>query len=188
MSARRYPVGILVSLAVALSGGCLPAPPGTQPDGAAWPAPACVSGTYWGLGEQGDNNMHPGVACIHCHTLLQRGPTFALAGTLYTSINEADDCDGFPGTYTAPQQHGQIEVVDATGTTFIIVANDVGNFYTTYDLRFPLQHVTVRAPSGNTIQMIEPAPHGDCNACHTRGGTNTQPNHPPAPGRIILPA
>lgn len=174
----------LVSLALALGASlallsCGDEAPGPRLPG--WGA-ACVSGTYWGRGDYGDNLMHPGRACISCHAERARGPRFTVAGTLYTEFHEEDDCNGSAGR---PNARPEVEVTDATGVPFFITANSAGNFYTTHPFRFPLQRVRVFSPNGTVVEMGSAAPHGDCNACHTREGTNTATGM--APGRVVIP-
>ena len=145
----------------------------------------CATGTFWGRGDRGDNEMHPGRACIQCHETWHRGPTFSIAGTVYGAFNEEDDCDGYPSDDSDQSHRARIEVIDGNNHRFLIFANRVGNFYTTYPLRMPLRHVRVISPSGAVADMNSPAPHGDCNACHTRDGAMTSTGT--APGRIVIP-
>jgi hypothetical protein len=128
--------------------------------------------------------MHPGRDCIGCHTATQHGPRFSVAGTLYNAGHEVDECFGYDSDVQAGQR-AEVELTDATGMRFFVIANRVGNFYTTHPLRFPLQRVRVFSPSGQVLEMSTPAPHGDCNACHTRFGTITQAGE--SPGRVIVP-
>lgn len=146
--------------------------------------PACLSGRYWAFGDRGDNFMHPGRDCIGCHTRSQHGPRFSVAGTLYSARHEADECFGYDSD-TRANQAAEVEVTDAAGERFFIIANRVGNFYTTYPLRFPLHNVRVYAPNGTFSEMSSPVPHGDCNACHTRLGTITDNGE--SPGRVTVP-
>lgn len=143
--------------------------------------PACVSGTYWGRGDTGDNLMHPGRACISCHTARRRGPTFSVAGTIYSDFHEEDDCNGFANR---PGARPEVEITDATGRPFFIIANSVGNFYTTHRFQLPLLRVRVFDGNGHVSEMGSAPPHGDCNACHTREGTTTATGT--APGRIVV--
>lgn len=143
---------------------------------------ACVSGRYWSHGDNGDNLMHPGRACISCHTARRNGPRFSVAGTIFTDYREEDECFGNGG----PEgRRNEVEIVDASGEPFYVIANSAGNFYTTRAFRFPLQRVRVYNAAGRYVEMGVPAPHGDCNACHTRDGTSTMTGM--APGRIVAP-
>lgn len=173
-------------LAALLVGACgTEAPPWVEVDAAGIdPGPVCVSGRYWSQGDRGNNHMHPGRDCIGCHTATQHGPRFTVAGTLYNAGHEVDECLGYDSDVQAGQS-AEVELTDATGQRFFVIANRVGNFYTTYPLRFPLRRVRVFSPGGQVIEMNTPAPHGDCNACHTRFGTITQSGE--SPGRVIVP-
>lgn len=142
-------------------------------------AERCVSQTYWAQGDRGDPHMHPGRDCVGCHTRSARGPRFTVAGTVFSASHEVDDCLGHDGA-------AQIEVTDDTGSAFTIVANQVGNFYTTHAFRLPLRRVRVLGPrAGAVLEMGSAPPHGDCNACHSRAGTLTPTGT--SPGRIIAP-
>ncbi len=89
-------------------------------------------------------NMAPGADCLKCHDG-GMAPAFTLAGTW-------------------PPQGGTVSVADATGKTVTLTTNQVGNFYTSDPLSFPL---TV---SVNGQTMPEPVTYGGCNACHGGGG------------------
>ncbi len=148
--------------------------------------PRCVSGTWWTFGDRGDNTMHPGRECISCHRRGHRGPLFSVAGTIFSSYHEADDCNGYPGGPPGdPRPRAEVEVTDATGRPFFIIANRVGNFYTNHQFQLPIQRVRVRGPNGRFLEMAQPPPHGDCNACHSRDG-NVSPLGV-SPGRITVP-
>ncbi len=144
----------------------------------------CLSGRYWPFGERGDNHMHPGRDCVGCHARSGRGPVFAVAGTLYSAPHEVDECYGYDSDVGAGLG-AEVEVVDAAGARFAVIANRAGNFYTTHPLAFPLQRVRVYAPDGTFREMGGPAPHGDCNACHTRLGTVSALGE--SPGRLVVP-
>ena len=147
------------------------------------PGPACVSGHYWAFGDRGNNHMHPGRDCVGCHTRTGLGPRFSVAGTLFNASHEVDDCLGFDSDPTV-HQAAEVELTDATGARFVVIANRVGNFYTTHPLQFPLQHVRVTSPTGGVSEMFSPVPHGDCNACHSRFGTVSSLGD--SPGRIVV--
>lgn len=167
---------LLASVVLASVGGCAP----TED-----PAPSCTTGVYWARGERGDNEMHPGQACIQCHSSWHRGPTFSIAGTVLRGAHDSDDCNGYPTDDPDPTHRARIEVLDSNNHLFLIYANRVGNFYTTFPLRMPLRHVRVISPEGVVTDMNSPAPHGDCNACHSRAGEETAIGT--APGRIVIP-
>jgi hypothetical protein len=133
-------------------------------------APTCTSGTYYIATGAGSPTMHPGDACIACHAQ-QNGeaPSFTLAGTVYPTGHEPDDCDGFGGM-------AQVVVTDANGAVYTLTPNAVGNFYTTAAVAFPITAKVV--DSGSERGMTTPQTVGDCNGCHTQSGSNS------APGRI----
>ncbi len=173
MSARFFAT---LAAVTALAAGCVSSdPPAVIPGG----GPLCASGRYWTRGDTGDNFMHPGRACVQCHTESARGPIFTVAGTLFNAMHEENECFGNSGDPTTGLKTW-IEVVDQTNRPFIIEPNISGNFYTTHEFRFPLKRVRVITPSGQFLQMDDP-PSGDCNSCHTREGTAG------APGRVYAP-
>lgn len=176
-SAARFAAACALALggAAALGRCGEPAPSPRLPG---W-GPACVSGRYWGRGEDGDNHMHPGRACINCHEGRHRGPRFTVAGTVYSRLHEEDDCLGASATTY------QVEVVDSSNVPFFITPNAAGNFYTTHPFRLPLQQVRVHAPDGGVSEMNSAPPHGDCNACHTRAGLDSVVGT--TPGRVVAP-
>lgn len=163
-----------MALSAALT-ACASEPPRSIPDG----GPLCARGEYWTRGDHGDNAMHPGRACIACHTGRRRGPVFTVAGTIFNAPHEEDDCFGNAGDPRTGQRTW-VEVVDQSRRPFVIEPNPSGNFYTTRPFRLPLVRVRVISPSGRYAQMDAP-PSGDCNACHTREGRSG------APGRIVAP-
>ena len=59
-------------------------------------APACTSGKMWTGGTDGSGSMQPGVyACINCHKSSGgEAPQFKIAGTLYPTAHEPDQCNG----------------------------------------------------------------------------------------------
>lgn len=135
----------------------------------------CTSNTRWTSGDRGSAQMHPGRACITCHTggLIPRGPRFAFAGTLFPSAHEPDDCNGQNGSGVT------IKLKGANGQTVTLTPNQVGNFYGTTSLTLP--YTAEITYQGRTRSMLTPQTSGDCNSCHTEQGSNS------APGRIMLP-
>ncbi len=129
----------------------------------------CAAGLKWTGGDSGSPNMHPGVACIDCHSR-EDGPSFKLAGTVF-SANTPDDCLG--------AKDASIIVTGADGKSIKMTANEAGNFYTELDVVLPYSAMIVSGDK--TKAMISPQATGDCNSCHTETGTNG------APGRITLP-
>ncbi len=136
--------------------------------------PVCSSGAYWTDGAVGSAGMLPGNACIACHEESPGAPRLAVAGTIYPTAHEPDDCLGARGDIT-------IEITDAAGMTRSAEAGSSGNFYlfASADLRFPVRARI--AFEGRVREMSAARTSGDCNACHTQDGTDG------APGRILLP-
>ena len=136
-------------------------------------APTCTSNSTWTLGTHKSPDMEPGHACITCHTQ-QGGPRFSVAGTVYPTGHEPDDCNG------SPAGGAVVTVTDAHGVTASFTASGVsGNFRGTTALTFP---ITAKVTfNGKTRAMAAAVSTGDCNSCHTQTGSSA------APGRITLP-
>jgi hypothetical protein len=133
-------------------------------------AATCTSGSNWTRGDRGSASMHPGVACIACHDA-NFGPSFSVAGTVYPTGHEPDDCNGASGI--------TVVITDAKGQTFKIPTNSVGNFYSQANIATPYNAKVVSAKGERA--MVASQTSGDCNSCHTQDGTNS------APGRITAP-
>jgi mono/diheme cytochrome c family protein len=163
-------------------------PPATSSDAGTLPpdpfavAPTCTSGKTWTGGTNGSGSMQPGVACINCHKSTGgEAPTFTIAGTLYPTAHEPDQCNGVNGTTAG----AQVVITDAKGNTFSITPNSVGNFSSSAPVALPFTAKVTYM--GRERDMVGSQTSGDCNACHTQNGTTTTTNGSPAPGRIILP-
>lgn len=156
----------------------------------------CTSARYWTDGDEGDEEMHPGRACIQCHENPDKYgegdddddeddddddereedddiPRFSIAGTVYPSAHEPDDCYGVDSATT------YVVVEDANGTTRTLGINEAGSFFSEDDLVAPYRVKVIRGDE--TRAMSEAAEHGDCNLCHTEAGDED------APGRIMAP-
>jgi mono/diheme cytochrome c family protein len=140
------------------------------------PTVVCTSGKTWTDGDHGSALMHPGEACIACHTV-DHGPTFAAAGTVFPTLHEPDNCDGADLSGMAI-----IDIVDSKGVETKIPVDSVGNFHAYAD------QVTITPPFSAAVvegtarrAMSEHQTTGDCNSCHTVDGANG------APGRIMEP-
>jgi hypothetical protein len=132
----------------------------------------CTSDSYWLRGDHESELMHPGGACIDCHTRENEGPRLSIAGTLYATGHEPDDCNG-------SSDAAQVIITDADGNEITLEPNEAGNFFAEERVRFP---VTARVVyQGRERAMLVPADSGDCNSCHTEDGRED------APGRIALP-
>jgi hypothetical protein len=137
----------------------------------------CSSGTHWTSGDRGSASMHPGVACIACHRTSFEAPSLQVAGTVYPTVHEPDDCNGQSGSTGAGIR---VIITEANGTPHTLTPNSAGNFYLRSALQFPITAKVTNA-NGLTREMLTPQTSGDCNSCHTQDGTMN------APGRIIAP-
>jgi len=94
--------------------------------------------------------MEPGSDCMECHGGGggdESGRTWTVAGTWQ-------------------QQGQQVTVVDATGKSFTLHTNKVGNFWSSEPVTFPL-HVGV---DGEAMGDPVTASGASCNTCHGNGG------------------
>ena len=131
---------------------------------------ACTSGTVWSPSSPPSALMAPGRSCLGCHAL-SGGPSLTLAGTVYPSLHEPDDCAGAGSNVS-------VVIVDATGKSHPVPVNAAGNFLRVTGLPMPY---TARVVSGTKVrEMTTPQTSGDCNGCHTQDGAH-------APGRITAP-
>jgi hypothetical protein len=138
--------------------------------------PTCTSKTTWAQGTNGSGSMEPGQACISCHAGTGgEAPKFVIAGTLYPTGHEPDNCNGVNGSTGAT-----VVVTGNNGTVLTLKPNSVGNFYSSTTLPPPYQAKVVNAAGVERV-MSGTASTGDCNSCHTQTGANS------APGRITLP-
>jgi hypothetical protein len=158
--------------------------------------PVCTSERWWteGLFESSPH-MNPGRACISCHEDPasvgggekgeeedEEGPTLVLGGTLFPTAHEPDDCYGVDGPATSGDLW--IEVSQPMGPTLMVSVRESGNFYLEpgdVPPGFAPPFLVKVVADGLERPMADPAPHGDCNLCHTQVGMED------APGRIILP-
>jgi len=121
--------------------------------------------------------MHPGGTCITCHANGEAddAPRFTIAGTVYPTVREPNDCNGSNGTAAGIQ----VVVTDAAGRVLTLPVNTAGNFSTTAAVTFPFHAKVVRG--GVERLMTAAQSSGNCNNCHTQAGANG------APGRIMAP-
>jgi hypothetical protein len=157
-----------VSAGTPMGAACTTPPPGSD-GGAPGGPPGCTSGmTQTGLSGP---SMRPGEACITCHTM-RGGPAFSIAGTVYPTAHEPNDCVGIGTNLT-------VVVTDANGAITSITVNAVGNFQHAGAVAAPFH---VKVTNGTTERaMGGTLTAGDCNTCHTETGVNG------APGRIMAP-
>jgi mono/diheme cytochrome c family protein len=133
----------------------------------------CSSNKNWTSGDAKSTQMRPGNACITCHAA-RGGPAFTVAGTIYQTAHEPNDCYGKDGAGTLT-----VTLIDVNGGVITLKANAAGNFYSEEELFPPL---TVSVSDGTSYRtMNAPLTAGDCNSCHTEKGANG------APGRIMAP-
>ncbi len=149
------------------------AAPGSTVDPAIYNTPVqCSSKDTWTRGNAGSSLMHPGVACIDCHEQMGRGPVYSVAGTIYPTAHEPDDCFGSSADV-------QIIVTGADGRSQTLTPNSAGNFFSRTRVTMPYKVKVVAG--GKTREMVGAVDKGDCNACHTEKGTEK------APGRVMAP-
>jgi hypothetical protein len=129
----------------------------------------CSSNKSWANASGDNQNMRPGEACPVCHT------NFQLAGTIYPTGHEPDDCDGVDGL----SNNVVVVITDAAGVDHTLYPNSVGNFYTSITIVPPFHAKVVW--NGKERAMAPAQTSGSCNVCHTQMGANA------APGRITMP-
>lgn len=163
-------------LSGAPSGDCEPVP-----DPFAGPV-TCSSGTFWEDGDDGDSKMFPGRACIDCHTREDDddAPSFWVAGTLYPTGREPNDCNG-----TTSTAGYRVQITDAVGMVYDLTPNRAGNFYlqrrTSTPFVYPYTAKVISADGSMVRSMNAAQDSGDCNDCHTQDGRSD------APGRVVIP-
>jgi hypothetical protein len=144
----------------------------TQPASDPFAAEAvCSSDSYWSGGTS--ELMHPGVACIACHGRNARAPQFTVAGTLYPTAHEPDDC------HALGLEAARVEITGADGRRFELAVNSVGNFFSLDEVAMPYSARVIS--QGRVRTMVSRQRSGDCNGCHTQAGNAG------APGRVLAP-
>lgn len=142
-------------------------------------APVCSTDTYWTDGDKGSAQMYPGRACNACHVAKSKGPVYLVAGTVYPTAHEPDDCYG-----TLTDLLGaSVEITDANGSVQSLAIKTAGSFSKKGELGSIVFPITARVVAGGkSLEMQAPIDEagGDCNVCHTSTGAG-------APGRIVLP-
>lgn len=128
----------------------------------------------WTGGNRESGLMNPGQACIACHASGE-GPRFELAGTLYASANEPDNCGGDSSSGLT------VVITDANGVVTNLTPNSMGNFYLERATVALPVHAKVVNAMGAERAMAAAQLSGDCNSCHTQTGAQG------APGRIMAP-
>lgn len=133
----------------------------------------CTSGQTWN-GYAG-NDMSPGGACNQCHNQGE-GPNLDIAGTVYPSAHEPNDCiaSGVSGAV--------VEITGADKAVFTLtVSPNSGNFRSHNSQNIVKPYTAKVKFEGRERVMATPQSNGDCNLCHTQNGAQN------APGRILLP-
>lgn len=157
---------------------CTDAPPdggAPKPDGGDGGSTVskCTSGKTWAGGNNGSPLMHPGTACNACHQQ-QGGPNLRIAGTVYPTLHEPNDCNG-----KGPPPALTVVITDKNGRVTRIPVNEVGNFSTRGRVTPPYKAAVTDGTK--TRAMTGSVTAGDCNSCHTDPGANG------APGRVMAP-
>ena len=157
------------------SSGTGPAAPGTDGGGTTTPptpTSTCTSGTTWTGGNNGSASMTPGQACIGCHAAAGgEAPLFTIAGTVYPTANEPNDCNGIANV--------TVVITDANGQQLTLLTNKAGNFSSQAAITPPYQAKVVSGAKERAMMSSQTS--GDCNTCHTATGVGG------APGRIMSP-
>ncbi|MCY1054527.1 hypothetical protein [Nannocystis sp. SCPEA4] len=151
---------------------------GAPPDNPFDDPPQCSSREYWEEEEdEGSPQMNPGEACITCHTTQDDAPTFLIAGTVYPTAHEPNDCFRSP-----PATDAEVVITDAMNQMFVLPVNQAGNFFLEDEDATLVLPFTAKVVLGDEERaMGTPQSVGDCNSCHTQAGANG------APGRILVP-
>jgi hypothetical protein len=148
------------------------------PDAGPPPALVCTSNRFYATDdgeEEGSASMRPGGQCVGCHRRTGDGPELLFGGTVYPTLFERNDCNG------APLAGGSVELTDGAGVVVSAPINNAGNFFTRLNAAFAFPARVRVLASGRERRMLSPAPHGDCNVCHTERGASG------APGRVLAP-
>lgn len=159
-----------------IAGGSTKGSCDTPVSGGSYATPSvCTSNRTWTRGNHGSSSMRPGAACIQCHDSGEgEAPHYEVAGTVYPTAHEPDDCYGATGS--------QVVITDAAGNVFTVPVNSAGNFYLSGRNGSIRPPYTAKVVSGSkTRVMAGPQTDGDCNGCHSEQGAQK------APGRIMAP-
>jgi hypothetical protein len=154
-----------VLFAILLVIGC------TDDDETNAPPAVCSTQSAWLLGDEESPLMHPGGACIDCHSA-EEGPRFTVAGTVMASFMDDTNCNGVAGV--------TIRVTGSDNQLVELTSNRAGNFF--LENRAIARPFTVElVHEGRSRRMMTPQTDGDCNGCHTAQGDAA------IPGRILVP-
>jgi hypothetical protein len=143
----------------------------TPPTGA--DADRCSTGHWWTRGDTGSSAMRPGNECIACHTR-ERGPAYAVAGTVMGAYDDDYNCRGVPGA--------KVEIIGSDGAITTLTTNSAGNFFLARSSSRIQMPFTARVTfNDRTYTMEHETSNGDCNSCHSDVGDQD------AVGRIVIP-
>ncbi len=131
---------------------------------------ACTSGTT--STDAGSAHHDTGQPCIACHTQ-SAGPIFSLAGTVFPTCHEPDFCNGLSGA--------TVTITDTNANPVITLTTDVAGNFEAMSPPLPASFGAILSHAGNQTAATTVHTDGDCNKCHTEGGTNG------APGRLFVP-
>lgn len=142
---------------------------------------SCSGSSKWTEGEEGGDEMKPGVPCIECHKDRfakgrREARIYSAAGTLYSSAHVHDDCFGVSTTKVT------IQITNLAGKLIVeMPIRRGGNFFTSTALPTPYRARIHFKDGTPDIPMLTPQTDGDCNRCHGVSGKDD------ASGRIVLP-
>lgn len=129
-------------------------------------AAVCTSKKMWTGGN--GSTMRPGNDCTACHG-------FTIAGTLYPTQHEPNNCDGTAANGV------KVVVTGADGKVTTLTPDATsGNFYSSTAIKAPFS-AKVTNSAGGSRAMTDTQTKGNCNSCHTQDGASG------APGRIMTP-
>lgn len=151
-------------------------------------ASVCTSGKTWTFGEDVSDpmrlQMYPGQACQTCHAQQMPPdvpPVFLVAGTVYPTGHEPNNCYGVDGSATPDLI---VRVTDNQMRVYDLPVNASGNFLLLPEVPFEYPYSATVISSKGERPMTEKQSSGDCNACHTGEGGGM---YSKAPGRIVIP-
>ena len=132
---------------------------------------AALLASACGVPEVGPS-MSAGENCLTCHQG-EVAPKWTVAGTVF------HDPKAKPA---AALTTAQVVIIDSSGRTLTLRANEAGNFYTGEALEFPIR-VEIQS-GGKRMAMSASPPNGSCNFCHSLA---PPPGEAIVPGRLFVP-
>ena len=143
----------------------------------------CSSNVFWKDQDmqKPTDAMNPGLACNACHLKTPTAPLYSVAGTVYPTLKEPDNCNGANGGMSNMPDY-TIVVTDKSGRSLpAIPVNSVGNFKLETEVVKPFWVKVVNTKTKAEKKMMAQTDNGDCNSCHTQNGAQS------APGRVTAP-